>query len=159
MIKKRKVSLVKLMMNYWLSIPGLKGSVTCTSWVTHLVNNLGMLENANVTFIDTPRWILGYTFFNKSHMLKKGENGNTVMMYKSYTEYKLPDQTLGLYVVENFVFELQKPGPAVGRSTSAHFIRNQNPRYQGEDTAPLGPTFTSYFGFDQVGPSQAHHLG
>jgi hypothetical protein len=31
------------------------------------------------------------------------------MMYKSYTnEYELPDQTLGLYVVENFVFELQK---------------------------------------------------
>lgn len=95
------------MMNYWLSIPGLKGSVTCTSWVTHLVNNLGLLENANVTFIDTPRQMLGYTFFNKDNMLKKGKNRNTVMMYKSYTnKYELPDRTLGLYVVENFVFEL-----------------------------------------------------
>jgi hypothetical protein len=73
MIKKRKVSPVKLMMNYWLSILGLKGSVTCTSWVTRLVNNLGLLENANVTFVDTPRRILGYTFFNKAHMLKKGK--------------------------------------------------------------------------------------
>jgi hypothetical protein len=70
MIKTRKVSLVKLMMNYWLM---LKGSVTCTSWVTHLVNNLCLLENANVTFIDTPHRILGYTFFNKAHMLKKGK--------------------------------------------------------------------------------------
>jgi hypothetical protein len=41
--------------------------------VTRLVNNLGLLENANVTFIDTPRQILGYTFFNKAHMLKKGK--------------------------------------------------------------------------------------
>jgi hypothetical protein len=50
--------------------------------VTHLVNNLGLLENANVNFIDTPRQILGYTFFNKSHMLKKGKNGNTVDVQK-----------------------------------------------------------------------------
>jgi hypothetical protein len=34
MIKNKKVSLVKLMMHYWLSIPGLKGDVWCTSWVT-----------------------------------------------------------------------------------------------------------------------------
>jgi hypothetical protein len=30
MIKKKKVSPVKLMMLYWLSIPGLKGDVWCT---------------------------------------------------------------------------------------------------------------------------------
>jgi hypothetical protein len=34
MIKKKKVSLVKLIMHYWLTIPGLKGDVWCTSWVT-----------------------------------------------------------------------------------------------------------------------------
>jgi hypothetical protein len=96
----------------------------------------------------------------KAHMLKKEKNRNTVMMYKSYTnKYELPDQTLGLYVVENFIFELQKLGPAVGRNTSAYFIRNQNPRYQGEDTAPPELDFTNYFGFDQAGPSQVHHLG
>jgi hypothetical protein len=42
-----------------------------TSWVTCPINNLGLLDNANVTFIDTPHQILGYTFFNKAHMLKK----------------------------------------------------------------------------------------
>jgi hypothetical protein len=128
--------------------------------VTHLVNNLGLLENANITFIDTPRQILGYTFFNKAYMLKKEKNGNMVMMYKSYTnEYELPDRILSLYVVENFVFELQKLGPAVGKSTFARFTRNQNSRYQGEDTAPPKPAFTNYFGFVQAGPSQAHHPG
>jgi hypothetical protein len=42
-------------------------------------------------------------------------------------------------MVKNFVFELYKLGLAIGKSTSAHFTRNQNPRYQGEDTAPPEP--------------------
>jgi predicted secreted protein len=53
--KKKKVSPVKLMMHHWLTIPGLKESVTCTSWVAHLANGLDLLENANITYIDTPR--------------------------------------------------------------------------------------------------------
>jgi hypothetical protein len=41
MVKKVKVSPVKLMTLYWLTIPGLKkGEVTCTSWVTRLANGL-----------------------------------------------------------------------------------------------------------------------
>jgi hypothetical protein len=91
MVKKKKVSPIKLMMHHWLTIPGLKGSVTYTSWVT-LANGLGLLETANITYIDTPHRILGYVYFNKAHMLKKGKNGKTVMMYKDYTnEYELPD--------------------------------------------------------------------
>jgi hypothetical protein len=40
-------------------------------------------------------------------MLKKGKNGKTMMMYKDYVnEYELPDQNLGLYVAETFVFDL-----------------------------------------------------
>jgi hypothetical protein len=35
--------------------------------------------------------------------------------------------------------------------------RSQNPRYQGEDATPSEPAITSYFGFDQLGPSYAHH--
>jgi hypothetical protein len=58
---------------------------------------------------------------------------------------------------ENFVLELQKPGREVGRSPSARMTRNQNPRYQGEDTTPLELVFTSYFGFDQPRPSHVHH--
>jgi hypothetical protein len=80
------------------------------------------------------------------------------MMYKGYTkEIELPDWSLGLYVVENFVLELQKPGRGMGRSPSTSMTRNQNLRYQGEDATPPEPAFTSYFGFDQPGPSHAHH--
>jgi hypothetical protein len=95
------------MMHYWLSIPRLKGDVWCTSWVTHLARNLGLLANVTITYITTPRWIIDYVYFKKAHMLKRGKNGKTMMMYKDYTnEFEMPDQNLGLYVVESFVFDL-----------------------------------------------------
>jgi hypothetical protein len=53
MIKKKKVSLVKLMMHYWLTTPRLKGDVWCTSWVTRLARNLGLLANGTITYITT----------------------------------------------------------------------------------------------------------
>jgi hypothetical protein len=63
-------------------------------------------------------------------MLTSLRNRKIVMMYKGYiNEIELPDQTLGPYVVENFVLELQKTGRGVGRSPSARMTRNQNPRY------------------------------
>jgi hypothetical protein len=93
------------MMHYWLTILGLKGDVWCTSWVTHLARNLGLLANATITYITTPRWIIDYVYFNKAHMLKRGKNGKTMMMYKDYTnEFEMPDQNLGLHVVSLLFF-------------------------------------------------------
>ena len=54
MIKRKKVSPVKFMMNHWIEIPGLKGDVGCTSLVTRIAKNLGLLEDASVTYIDVP---------------------------------------------------------------------------------------------------------
>jgi hypothetical protein len=57
-------------------------------------------------------------------------NKKIVMMYKGYiNEIELPDRTLVLYVLENFVLQLQKPEWGVGRSPSACMTRNQNLRY------------------------------
>jgi hypothetical protein len=104
-----------------------------------------------------PQRVIDYSFFHHAHILKM-RNRKIVMTYKGYTkEIELPDWSLGLYVVENFVLELQKPRQGVGRSPSACMTRNQNPWYHGEDATPLEPTFTSYFGFDQPGLSHAHH--
>jgi len=113
---------MEFMMNHWLSIPGLKGDIWCTSWVTRLARNLGLLDNAIVVYITIPRWIIDYVYFNKVHMLKKGKIGKTVMMYKDYTnEFELPDQNLGLYVVDSFVFNLQKKGAEPHKSASTRF--------------------------------------
>jgi hypothetical protein len=88
-------------MKQWTEIPRLKGDVRCTSLVTRIAKNLGLLENASVAYLDDiPRWIIDYEYFNQSHMLKKGKDGKLVMMYMDYTnEIPLPDQALGLYAV------------------------------------------------------------
>ena len=82
------------MMNHWTEIPGLKGDVGCTSLATHIAKKLGLLENASVTYIDVPHWLIDYDYFNHAHMLKKGKDRKLVMMYMNYTtEFLLPDGT------------------------------------------------------------------
>ena len=101
MIKRKKVSNMKFMMNHLIEIPGLKEDVGCTSLVTHIAKNLGLLEDASVTYIDVPRWLIDYDYFNHAHMLKKGRDGKLVVMYVDYTtEFPLPDRNLGLYEVD-----------------------------------------------------------
>ena len=95
------------MMTQLSKIPSLKGDVGCTSLVTRIARNLGLLANASITYIDSPRWIIDYGYFNHAHMSKKGKDGKIVMMYMDYiNEFLLPDQNLGLYVVDSYVFDL-----------------------------------------------------
>ena len=49
MIKRKKVSPIKFMMTQWFEIPGLKEDIGCTSLVTRIAKNLGLLENSSVT--------------------------------------------------------------------------------------------------------------
>jgi hypothetical protein len=72
-----------------------------------LARNLGLLVNATITYITTPRWIIDYVYFNNAHVLKRGKNGKIVMMYKDYiNEFEMLDRNLDLYVVGSFVFDL-----------------------------------------------------
>lgn len=85
----------------------------CTSFLTHLAKNLGLLEDASITYITTPRWLIDYDYFNHAHMLKRGKDGKLVMMYVDHTtEISLPNQNLGLYVVDSLVFDQQRLGEA-----------------------------------------------
>ena len=52
MVKRRKVSPVKFMMNQWKEVFELKGDVGCTSLVTRIAQNLGLLKNASLSYID-----------------------------------------------------------------------------------------------------------
>jgi len=76
--------------------------------VTRIAKKLGLLENDFVAYIDDiPRWHVDYEYFVQAHMLKKKKDGKLVMMYMDYTnEIPLPDQNLGLYAVQSFVFDL-----------------------------------------------------
>jgi hypothetical protein len=89
MTKKEKISPVKLMAHYWLTILGLKrGAVTSTSWVTRITNGLGLLDCAVIAYINTPRRIIDYSFFSQAHILRK-RNRKIIMRYKGYTKEKM----------------------------------------------------------------------
>ena len=114
------------MMKQWKEILDLKGDVGCASLVTRIAKNLGLLNNASVAYIDDiPRWIIGYEYFVQTHMLKKKKDEKLVMMYMDYiNKILLPDQNLGLYAVQSFLFNLQVKEAAPRRSTSARLTRN-----------------------------------
>ena len=81
MVKRRKVSPVKFILKQWIEILELKGDVGCTSLVTRIAKNLGLLENASVAYIyDIPYRYIDYEYFVQAHMLKKNKDGKLVMM-------------------------------------------------------------------------------
>ena len=123
MIKIKKISPVKLMMDHWLEIPGLKGDVGCTSLVTCLAKNLGLLEDASITYIDTLHRLIDYNYFNHAHILRK-----LVMMYVDYTtEILLSNRNLSLYVVDSLIFDLQRKEEAPCQSASVRITRSPQP--------------------------------
>ena len=65
MVKRRKVSRIKFMMNQWNDIFDLTGDVECTSLVTRIAQNLGLLENASISPIDIPCGYIDYDYFLK----------------------------------------------------------------------------------------------
>ena len=66
MVKRRKVSPVKFMMNQWKEVFELKGDVGCTSLVTRIAQNLGLLKNASLSYIeDIDRWYIDYEYFSR----------------------------------------------------------------------------------------------
>jgi hypothetical protein len=74
--------------------------------VTRIGKSLGLLEDASITYIDVPHWLIDYDYFNHAHMLKKERDGKLVMMYVDYTtKVSLPNRNLGLYVVDSLVFD------------------------------------------------------
>ena len=54
LVKRRKVSPIKFMMNQWKEVFELKGDVQCTSLVTHIAQNMGLLDNASISPMDIP---------------------------------------------------------------------------------------------------------
>ena len=55
MVKRRKISPVKFMMNQWFEVFTLVGDVECSSLVTRIAQNLGLLNDALVSYIDEGR--------------------------------------------------------------------------------------------------------
>jgi hypothetical protein len=157
MIKKRKVSPVKIMLNYWIIVPSMrKCNISFTSWITHIAAGLNLLQNATLTCILDIRRIIGYDFFFHAHMLKRS-NTKIIMIYKNFTnEYELPNRELGIYFVQTYTFLDSRA--IIGRCTSTCISgRTSRPNYTGADLTPLGTAYFHFIGFDEPGTSHEPH--
>ena len=75
LVKRRKVSPIKFMMHQWKEVFTITGDVECTFLVTRMAQNLGLLDNALISYIDTEHWYIDFEFFRQAHMLKKRNDG------------------------------------------------------------------------------------
>jgi hypothetical protein len=54
-----------MLVEHWLSFPDLVGDISCTSLITRIADDLGILGDATIIDIDTPREIIGYDYFRQ----------------------------------------------------------------------------------------------
>lgn len=68
------------MIDYWLGTFTRDEYVECTSLVTRLARNMGLLDKALINYISTDRIYLDYYHFFQAHMIKMDEAGEYYVM-------------------------------------------------------------------------------
>ena len=92
MVKRRKVSPIKYIIHHWLEVFTLTGDVECISLVTRIAQNMGLLNNALVSYITEEPLYIDFDYFCPAQLLKKREDGKIVMMCHGFsTEIPLPN--------------------------------------------------------------------
>ena len=71
MVKRTKVSLVKFIVHHWLEVFTLTGDVECISLVTRIAQNMGLLNNALVSYITEEPLYIDFDYFHQSRLLKR----------------------------------------------------------------------------------------
>ena len=83
MLSKTHISLVIGMIDYWLRTFQCDEYVECTSLITRLARNMGVLDRALINYIPTDRVYLDYDHFFQAHMMKiDQEDDSYVMTYR-----------------------------------------------------------------------------
>jgi hypothetical protein len=60
-------------------------SISCTSLVTRIATNIGVLEGQDVTYISNPRTIINEHYLMQGHHLKYNAAGNLIYFFPGYT--------------------------------------------------------------------------
>jgi len=81
MVKRRKVSPIKYIIHHWLEVFTLTGDVDRISLVTRIAQNLGLLNNALVSYIDEERLYIDFDYFCQTQLL------NVAPGFKNKTRY------------------------------------------------------------------------
>jgi hypothetical protein len=107
-LKSQAVSPIKMLVEHWLSFPNLVGDISCTSLITWIADDLGILGDATIINIDTPREIIGYDYFRQGRWVMKIQEKLHHIHNKS--AIPLPNPGLGIYSVQTFMIN-EQPQP------------------------------------------------
>jgi hypothetical protein len=154
-LKRKVVSPVKMLVVDWLSFPNLVGDVSCTSLITRIADDLGILGDATIISIYTPREIIGYDYFRQGRWVKKIQEKLHYIHNKS--TIPLPNLGLGIYSVQYFLINEQtQPVQQQPPRTSA---RASSSNYAGADPLSEDAVYRSYENFMPTYPRRTYRGG
>ena len=116
MAKKIRYSPVMGMVAHWQKMITCKSPIDITSLVNCIARYVGVLENAQVTYLpatDEYRTFIGLDHFVHAHMMREGPGNSVFMCYPGYErEFELPCPKLSLYSVKRLTLQMEKKEPA-----------------------------------------------
>jgi hypothetical protein len=104
-LKRQPLSPVKMLVEHSLSFPNLVGDISCTSLITRIAEDLGILGDATIIDIDTPLEIIGYAYFRQGRWVKRIQEKLHYIHNKN--AIPLPNLRLGIYSVQSFLIDEQ----------------------------------------------------
>jgi uncharacterized protein YuzE len=90
-----------MLVEHWRSFPNLVGDISCTSLITQIDDDLGILGDATIIDIDTPREIIGYDYFRQGRWVKRIQEKLHYIHNKNVIPF--PNPGLGIYSVQSFL--------------------------------------------------------
>ena len=109
MLRKIKVSPIKLLVNFRLSCIEYDKPIYFTSFITRIAKAFGLLDKHTLEYIDHARDVLGEEFFIHINVLKKGPRGGLKMIYRGHTvEIPLLCEKRRLYALRTLTIKLDR---------------------------------------------------
>ena len=109
MVCKIKISLVKLLVDYWLNSIEYGKPVSFTSFITCIAESMGALESHTFEYITSAKDILNEDVFININVLKRGPRGGLKMVYPAHTvEVPLSYEKCWLYALRMLTIRLDK---------------------------------------------------
>jgi len=109
MLNKTRISPVIGMIDYWLGTFQRDEYVECTSLITRLARNMGLLDRDLINYIPIDRVTLDYDHFFQAHMMKLDQDDDTyIMTYRGcVNEIRLPNMEYWLSNVDQLTIPLE----------------------------------------------------
>ncbi len=107
MVRKVKISPVKCMIRQWLESIMFSAPVECTSLITRIAKELGVVSD-QIAFISAARPHIDEAYLVQGHILKQGADGSLIYFFPSCTnEIPLPNAGYHLYNCHELTIPLQ----------------------------------------------------